>query len=213
MDVAQQIAPGAMFEVLGVAVRESVVSTWVLMALTIAGVIAIRKRVPVVLEMLIDLVEELARGFIPGNVEPYVPFLGSLFLFLAVANLGGILPAIFTPTRDINTPIALALVVLGSVFAFTIRAVGLVGFLKTFLTPLVPLDLIGYVSRTTSLAVRLFGNMIGAELVVIVLFSLVPVGAPLIMVALGSITGLLQAYVFTVLASSYIGTSLESVQE
>jgi F-type H+-transporting ATPase subunit a len=213
MDVAQQIAPGTMFQLFGVAVRESVVSTWVLMALTIAGVIAIRRRVPVVLEMLIDFVEELARGFIPGNVEPYTPFLGSLFLFLAVVNLGGILPAIFTPTRDINTPIALALVVLGSVFAFTIRAVGVVGFLKTFLTPLVPLDLIGYVSRTTSLAVRLFGNMIGAELVVIVLFSLVPVGAPLIMVALGSITGLLQAYVFTVLASSYIGTSLESVQE
>jgi F-type H+-transporting ATPase subunit a len=83
-------------------------------------------------------------------------------------------------------------------------------FLKTFLSPLVPLDLIGYVSRTTSLAVRLFGNMLGAELVVIVLFSLVPLGVPLIMVALGSITGLLQAYVFTVLASSYIGSNVES---
>jgi F-type H+-transporting ATPase subunit a len=213
MEITQEIVSNVVFEVFGVGVRESVISTWALMVLIIAGVVIIRKRVPVLLEMLIDFIESTASGFIPGNIEPYVPFLGSLFVFLAVANLGGILPLIFTPTRDINTPIALALVVLGSVLFFTMREVGVLGFLKMFLTPLAPLDLIGYVSRTTSLAVRLFGNMVGAELVVIVLFSLVPVGVPLIMVALGSITGLLQAYVFTVLASSYIGASLETAQE
>jgi F-type H+-transporting ATPase subunit a len=213
MEITQEIVSDVVFEVFGVGVRESVISTWALMVLIIAGVVIIRKRVPVLLEMLIDFIESTASGFIPGNIEPYVPFLGSLFVFLAVANLGGILPLVFTPTRDINTPIALALVVLGSVLFFTMREVGVLGFLKMFLTPLAPLDLIGYVSRTTSLAVRLFGNMVGAELVVIVLFSLVPVGVPLIMVALGSITGLLQAYVFTVLASSYIGASLETAQE
>jgi F-type H+-transporting ATPase subunit a len=213
MEITQEIVSNVVFEVFGVGVRESVISTWALMVLIIAGVVIIRKRVPVLLEMLIDFIESTASGFIPGNIEPYVPFLGSLFVFLAVANLGGILPLVFTPTRDINTPIALALVVLGSVLFFTMREVGVLGFLKMFLTPLAPLDLIGYVSRTTSLAVRLFGNMVGAELVVIVLFSLVPVGVPLIMVALGSITGLLQAYVFTVLASSYIGASLETAQE
>ncbi len=213
MGITDEIVSDVVFRVFGVGVRESVISTWALMILIIVGIVIVRRRVPVLLEMLIDFIESTASGFIPGNVEPYVPFLGSLFLFLAVANLGGIIPAIFTPTRDINTPIALALVVLASVFFFTIRAVGVLGFLKTFLTPLAPLDLIGYVSRTTSLAVRLFGNMVGAELVVIVLFSLVPVGVPLIMVALGSITGLLQAYVFTVLASSYIGGSLETAQD
>ncbi|MFN2130732.1 MAG: F0F1 ATP synthase subunit A [Anaerolineae bacterium] len=213
MGITDQIVSDVVFRVFGVGVRESVISTWALMILIVVGIVIVRRRVPVLLEMLIDFIESTASGFIPGNVEPYVPFLGSLFLFLAVANLGGIIPAIFTPTRDINTPIALALVVLASVFFFTMRAVGVLGFLKTFLTPLAPLDLIGYVSRTTSLAVRLFGNMVGAELVVIVLFSLVPVGVPLIMVALGSITGLLQAYVFTVLASSYIGGSLETAQD
>jgi F-type H+-transporting ATPase subunit a len=213
MGITDEIVSDVVFRVFGVGVRESVISTWALMILIVVGIVIVRRRVPVLLEMLIDFIESTASGFIPGNVEPYVPFLGSLFLFLAVANLGGIIPAIFTPTRDINTPIALALVVLASVFFFTMRAVGVLGFLKTFLTPLAPLDLIGYVSRTTSLAVRLFGNMVGAELVVIVLFSLVPVGVPLIMVALGSITGLLQAYVFTVLASSYIGGSLETAQD
>ncbi|MFL7810631.1 MAG: F0F1 ATP synthase subunit A, partial [Anaerolineae bacterium] len=166
MGITDQIVSDVVFRVFGVGVRESVISTWALMILIVVGIVIVRRRVPVLLEMLIDFIESTASGFIPGNVEPYVPFLGSLFLFLAVANLGGIIPAIFTPTRDINTPIALALVVLASVFFFTMRAVGVLGFLKTFLTPLAPLDLIGYVSRTTSLAVRLFGNMVGAELVV-----------------------------------------------
>ncbi len=198
------------FWLFGVPVRNSVISTWVLMVLVTVGVIWIRKRTPVLLEMLIDFTENLVSGFIPGKAEPYVPFLGSLLLFIAVANLSGILPLIFTPTRDINTPLALALVVLVAVFAFTIRAKGFGGFVKSFLSPLLPLDLIGYVSRTMSLTLRLFGNVIGSEIVVGVLFMLVPVGIPLVMVAIGSITAVLQAYVFTVLASSYIGSSLES---
>ncbi|HUT18677.1 MAG TPA: F0F1 ATP synthase subunit A [Anaerolineae bacterium] len=207
MDV---IVAEPVFWLFGVPVRNSVISTWVLMVFVIVGVILIRRRTPILLEMLIDFVENLASGYIPGKVEPYVPFLGSLLLFIAVANLSGILPLIFTPTRDINTPLALALVVFVSVFAFRIRAKGLVGFVKSFLSPLLPLDLIGYLSRTMSLTLRLFGNVIGNEIVVGVLFMLVPIGVPLVMVAIGSITGLLQAYVFTVLASSYIGSSLES---
>ena len=205
MDV---IVAEPVFWLFGVPVRNSVISTWVLMALAIVGVVLIRRRAPILLEMLIDFTENLASGFIPGKVEPYIPFLGSLLLFIAVANLSGILPLIFTPTRDINTPLALALVV--PVFAFRIRAKGLVGFVKSFLTPLLPLDLIGYLSRTMSLTLRLFGNVVGSEIVVGVLFMLVPVGVPLVMVVIGSITGLLQAYVFTVLASSYIGSTLES---
>ena len=207
MDV---IVAEPVFWLFGVPVRNSVISTWVLMVFVIVGVILIRRRTPILLEMLIDFVENLASGYIPGKVEPYVPFLGSLLLFIAVANLSGILPLIFTPTRDINTPLARARVVFVSVLAFRIRAKGLVGFVKSFLSPLLPLDLIGYLSRTMSLTLRLFGNVIGNEIVVGVLFMLVPIGVPLVMVAIGSITGLLQAYVFTVLASSYIGSSLES---
>jgi F-type H+-transporting ATPase subunit a len=121
MDV---IVAEPVFWLFGVPVRNSVISTWVLMALAIVGVVLIRRRTPILLEMLIDFTENLASGFIPGKVEPYVPFLGSLLLFIAVANLSGILPLIFTPTRDINTPLALALVVLVAVFAFTIHGVG-----------------------------------------------------------------------------------------
>jgi len=102
----------------------------------------------------------------------------------------------------------MALVVLIMVFAFTIKVKGLKGFTKSFFTAMLPFDLIGYVSRTMSLSLRLFGNILGGEVIVAVLFSLVPVGVPLIMVLISSITGILQAYVFTVLAASYIASSV-----
>jgi F-type H+-transporting ATPase subunit a len=102
------------------------------------------------------------------------------------------------------------LISLGASFVFGIYINGVVGFLKGFASPLVPLDLIGYFSRTMSLTLRLFGNILGGEIVVAVLFFLIPVGVPLVMMALGSITAVLQAYVFTVLTSSYIASSVES---
>ena len=209
MDIMQQIVAKPMFFLLGIPIRNSVVATWIMMALVIAGVLVLRKKSPIVLEILVDYTDSLAGGFIHGSRAPYIPFLGSLLVFVAVANLIGIVPTIFPPTRDINTPLALSLVVLVATFAFGIRAKGIGRFLKGFATPLAVLDVIGYLSRTMSLTLRLFGNVIGGEMVVAVLFALVPVGVPLVMVAMSSITGVLQAYVFTVLASSYISSSIE----
>jgi F-type H+-transporting ATPase subunit a len=203
------VVPSVAFRVLGIPVRTSVISTWIMMALAIVGVVVLRRKAPIVLEMLIEFISDLAGGFIPGSPRPYVPFLGTLFLFIAVANLFGIVPMMVTPTRDINTPLALAIISLIASFAFGLYVNGVVGFLKNLASPLLPLDLIGFFSRTMSLTLRLFGNVIGGEIVVAVLFFLIPVGVPLVMVALSSITGLLQAYVFTVLTSSYIASTVK----
>lgn len=203
------VIPKDVFSLWGIWVRDTVVYTWIIMALVVGMVLFVRKKAPVVLEMLIDFTADLASGFIKGPPEPYVPFLGALLVFIAVANLIGIVPLMGTPTVDINTPLALALTVLVAVFVFGIRAKGPLGFLKKFATPMVIFDLIGYASRTMSLTLRLFGNILGGEIVVAVLFSLVPIGVPLIMVALGSITGILQAYVFTVLTASYISQMVQ----
>ena len=201
----QDVFPKVVFTVFGVPVRNTVITTWVVMAMLVVAVLYLRKKAPVVLEMLIDFTADLASGFIKAPPETFVPFLGTLLVFIATANLAGIIPLMITPTRDINTPLAMALVVFVVVFIFGIKVKGIVGFVKGFLSVTLPLDLIGYISRTVSLTLRLFGNIIGGEIIVAVLFSLVPVGAPLIMVVLGMITGILQAYVFTVLAASYIG--------
>ena len=206
----ERIIPRVVFTILGIPVRNSVISTWIVMAIIVAGVLILRKKAPIVLEMLVTFTEDLAAGFIKRPTAPYVPFLGTLLVFIAVANLIGVVPLMFTPTRDINTPLALALVVFFAVFVFAVKAKGGIGFIKGFLTPLVPLDLIGYFSRTMSLTLRLFGNVIGGEIVVAVLFSLIPIGIPLVMVVLSSITGILQAYVFTVLAASYIATIVDN---
>jgi F-type H+-transporting ATPase subunit a len=205
----EAVFPKVVFTIAGIPVRNTVIATWVMIVIIFAAVLYFRRRAPALLEMVIDFTDSLAGDFIKGPVDRYIPFLGSLLLFIAVANLIGIVPLMVTPTRDINTPLALALVVLVAVFAFTIQVKGIGGFAKGFLTVTVPLDLIGYVSRTMSLTLRLFGNIIGGEIIVFVLASLIPIGVPLIMVLLSSITGILQAYVFTVLTASYISTELE----
>jgi F-type H+-transporting ATPase subunit a len=205
----ENVFPKVVFTLWGIPVRNTVITTWVMIAMLVLGVLALRKRVPVVLEMLVDFVDGIAGDYIGGSTEPYIPFLGSLVVFIAVANLIGIVPLMVTPTRDINTTLALSLVVLVVVFAFGIKMKGIVGFAKGFLTVTLPLDLIGYVSRTMSLTLRLFGNVIAGESVVAVLASLVPIGVPLVMVLLSSVTGVLQAYVFTVLAASYISSMVE----
>ena len=204
------VFPQVIFTFYGIPVRNTVISTWAMIALILVGVLVLRKKAPVILEMLIDLVEGVAKDYIKGPSEIYVPFLGSMIVFIAVANISGIIPLMATPTRDINTPLALALVSLLGVFAYGIKVKGIGKFVKGFLTPMVIFDVIGYVSRTMSLTLRLFGNVLGGEIVVAVLAMLVPIGVPLIMVALSSITGILQAYVFTVLTASYLASMVES---
>jgi F-type H+-transporting ATPase subunit a len=147
--------------------------------------------------------------------EPYLSFLGTLTIFIAVANIIGIVPAVVSPTRDINTPVALALVVFFSVYYFGIREKGLWGYFKALASPIfmLPMELISHVSRALSLTLRLFGNIISTELIVAVVFALVPLIVPLPLVAFSMLTGVLQAYIFTVLAAVYIGAGLEASEQ
>jgi F-type H+-transporting ATPase subunit a len=200
------VFPQVLFTFYGMPIRNTVISTWAMIVMIVVAVLVLRKKMPVILEMLIDIVEGVAKDYIKGPPDIYVPFLGSLIVFIAVANLSGIIPLMATPTRDINTPLALALVSLVGVFVYGIKVKGIGRFVKGFLTPMVIFDVIGYVSRTMSLTLRLFGNVLGGEIVIAVLAQLVPIGVPLIMVALSSITGILQAYVFTVLTASYLAS-------
>jgi F-type H+-transporting ATPase subunit a len=132
--------------------------------------------------------------------------LGSLAIFIAIANSFGALPVFVTPTKDINTPVALAIVVFFAVHYFGVRERGL-GYFKSLANPL---EIISQLSRTLSLTLRLFGNVISTELITAVVFSLVPLLIPLIFIGFSMFTGLLQAYIFTVLAAIYIGAAVGS---
>jgi len=203
----ESITPQIIFTILGIPISSTIISTWVVMAVIITLVLLISKFFPTAL----DMIGELLTGIISSvmtiqNTDNYLPLLGSLAIFIAVANSIGIVPILTAPTSDINTPIALSLVVFFSVHFFGIQKKGLINYFKEFTSPifLLPFEIIGQVSRTLSLSLRLFGNIISGELITAIVFGLIPLIAPLPLIGLSLFIGILQAYVFTALSSLYI---------
>ncbi len=217
--------PQEVFSVFGIGITNTVISTWIAMVIIAAGVLVLRRLAPSTLDMLIEGLGGMLSDLMKQPVEPYLPFLGALALFIAFANLLSILPAIplpngqmlsiISPTRDINTPAALAITVFFAVHYFGIRSQGAWPYLKDLASPIYlfpltfPLEIFGQLSRTLSLALRLFGNIISTDLIVAVIFMLVPLIVPLPLVGLSMFTGLLQAYIFTSLAAVFISQGLE----
>ena len=205
-----EITPHVVFTLFNIPVRDTVTTTWIMIAIIIIASIIINRRQPAVLETLVDFLQDTISDIMGRPAEPFLPFLGSLAIFIAAANVIDIIPLLNAPTRDINTPLALAVVVFFSVHYFGIRSRGLLGYLKGLASPifLLPLEIIGQLSRTLSLTLRLFGNIFSAVLIVAIIFSLVPLIVPLPLIVLSLFTGLLQAYIFTALAAVYIAAGL-----
>lgn len=140
----------------------------------------------------------------------YLGFLGTLFLFIGVASLCTVIPGYEPPTGSLSTTVALALCVMVAVPLFGIEDQGLAGYLKTYLEPTVimlPFNLISEISRTLALAVRLFGNMMSGAMIIGILLSITPFVFPIVMTVLGLLTGMVQAYIFTILAAVYIAAA------
>jgi F-type H+-transporting ATPase subunit a len=161
-----------------------------------------------------------------GLTQPrkYLPFLGTLFLFIAVANLATIIPGYEPPTGSLSTTTALALCVFVAVPLFGIEEQGVREYLKSYLDPtfiMLPFNIISELSRTLALAVRLFGNMMSGAMIIGILLTITPLIFPIVMTALGLLTGMVQAYIFSILAAVYIAAAtrirqpkpeLESIQ-
>jgi len=140
----------------------------------------------------------------------YLPFLGTLFLFVATAALFTVLPGYEPPTGSLSTTAALALCVFVAVPLFGIGEQGLGGYLKSYVKPTVimlPFNIISEVSRTLALAVRLFGNMMSGAMIIAILLTVTPFIFPIFMTALGLLTGMVQAYIFSILAAVYIAAA------
>ncbi len=143
----------------------------------------------------------------PAN---YVGFVGTLFLFIAAANLGTIIPWFEPPTGSLSTTAALAICVFCAVPWYGIAGDGLGNYLKTYTEPtfiMLPFNIIGEVSRTLALAIRLFGNMMSGAMIVGILITITPLIFPMLMTALGLLTGMVQAYIFSILATVYIAAA------
>jgi F-type H+-transporting ATPase subunit a len=197
----------------------TIVFTWVVMALLVAVVWLTTRhlssgrsvsRRQTLFEMLITFMRSQIREITDQDPDRYLPFIGSLFLFISVSNMLEIVPGYHAPTGSINTTAALALVVFFAVPIFGIAERGFIGYLKHYAQPtplMLPFNIIGEVTRTLALAVRLFGNIMSGGLVVAILLTLVPIFVPVVMTVLGLLIGQVQAYIFAVLAAVYIGAA------
>lgn len=210
------IAPWTVFYLMGLPIKSTIIATWLTMAVILGAVILINKFKPDINEIIVEFLTNLISGIMNiDDPEPYLPLIGTLAIFIAVSNSIGVLPVIASPTSDINTPLALAIIVFFAVYYYGIRAKGFFRYIKELASPifLLPLELIGQISRTLSLTLRLFGNVISGDLIASILLSLVPLFVPLPMMGLSLLLGLLQAYVFTALASVYVASAIELTQE
>lgn len=205
-----------------VAVTKPVIVTWGLMlVMGLGGSLAARSLSvqpttrQVVVEMIVGAVEDQIRATMRVKPQPFIATIGTLFLFILSANLCSLVPGIEPPTAHIETDAALGLIVFFAIIYFGIKARGLAGYLKTFAEPtliMIPLNIIETFTRTFSLIVRLFGNVMSGVFVVSIVLSLAGLLVPIPLMALDLLTGTVQAYIFTVLAMVFIGSALDEGQ-
>jgi F-type H+-transporting ATPase subunit a len=172
-----------------------------------------RSRWQNLLEMIVTGIEKQIEEVGLPNPEKYLGFLGTLFLFLAAASVCTIIPGYEPPTGSLSTTVALALCVFVAVPLFGIEDQGIGGYLESYIKPTVimlPFNIISELSRTLALAVRLFGNMMSGAMIIAILLTITPFVFPIVMTALGLLTGMVQAYIFSILAAVYIAAATQT---
>jgi F-type H+-transporting ATPase subunit a len=212
------LAIKTLFTIGPVPVTEPVVVTWGLMgALALAGWLLSRSlqlkpsRSQAALELVVGTIEAQIRDTMRVAPGPYLPLIGTLFLFILTANWSSLVPGVKPPTAHIETDAALALIVFFAVIYFGIRARGPAGYLRSFAEPnifMIPLNLIETFTRSFSLLVRLFGNVMSGVFIVGIILSLAGLFVPIPLMALDLLTGAVQAYIFAVLAMVFIGSAV-----
>jgi F-type H+-transporting ATPase subunit a len=197
----------------------TIVFTWGLMLVLAGGAKLITRKLSTglersrrqnLLEIVVTAIKKQIGDIGLRNPEKYLSFLGTLFLFVAVASLCTVIPGYEPPTGSLSTTAALALCVFVAVPLFGIADQGMGGYLKSYVQPTVimlPFNIISEFSRTLALAVRLFGNMMSGAMIIAILLTITPFIFPIVMTALGLLTGMVQAYIFSILAAVYIAAA------
>jgi F-type H+-transporting ATPase subunit a len=212
------LASVALFNLGPVPITAGVVATWAIMAVLVIGSILISRRLSLVpsktqafFELIVDTVDGQIRDTMRLEPAPYRAFVGTLFIFIFVANWSSLIPGVEPPTAHIETDAALALLVFMAVIWFGIRASGIRGYLSTFASPnpiMIPLNFIESLTRTFSLLVRLFGNVMSGVFVIGIVLSLAGLLVPIPLMALDLLTGAVQAYIFAILAMVFIAGAI-----
>lgn len=207
-----------LFHIGPVPITAPVLVTWAIMTFLAGGAwVATRRlslqpsRFQALLELIVQTVDGQIRDTMQAEPGPYRAFIGTLFVFIFVANWSELVPGIEPPTAHIETDAALALLVFLAVIYFGIRASGVKGYLSTFASPtplMIPLNFVESLTRTFSLLVRLFGNVMSGVFVIGIVLSLAGLLVPIPLMALDLLTGAVQAYIFAVLAMVFIAGAI-----
>ena len=205
-----------------VPIATAVVVTWAIMAVLVIGSVLVTRRLSLlpsrtqaVFEWIVDTVDSQIRDTMRAEPAPYRAFVGTLFVFIFVANWSSLAPGVEPPTAHLETDAALALLVFIAVIWFGIRASGVRGYLGTFASPnpiMIPLNFVESLTRTFSLLVRLFGNVMSGVFVIGIVLSLAGLLVPIPLMALDLLTGAVQAYIFAVLAMVFIAGAISEGQ-
>jgi len=197
----------------------TIVFTWLLMLALVIGSTLVTRKLSTglqrsgwqnLLEIVVTAIEKQIQDVGLTPPQKYIGFLGTLFLFVGAASLCTVIPGYETPTGSLSTTAALALCVFVAVPLFGIEEQGVGDYLKSYTKPtfiMLPFNIIGEMSRTLALAVRLFGNMMSGAMIVGILLTITPLIFPIFMTALGLLTGMVQAYIFSILAAVYIAAA------
>jgi F-type H+-transporting ATPase subunit a len=206
------------FHIGPVPVTGAVVTTWAIMVVMVIGAASLRRRLALVpsatqatVEGLVAAVDAQVREIVRGEPAPYRGFIGTLFTFILLANWSSIIPGVDPPTAHIETDAALALLVFVAVIVYGIRAGGLRGYFRHFASPsvfMIPLNFVETISRSFSMLVRLFGNVMSGVVLIGVVASLARLFVPIPLMALDLLTGAIQAYIFAILAAVFIADAV-----
>lgn len=209
------------FEIGPVTVTATVMTTWAIVAVLWLGAWLLKRSASKVsvlqmaVEGVVSAIENAIANVAPRHTQLLLPFIGSLWIFLVIANLAGLIPGVHSPTRDLSATAALAALVFFSTHWFGIRDQGLKNYLRHYLSPspiLLPFHIISEITRSIALAVRLFGNMMSLEIAAMLVLLVAGFLAPVPILMLHVIEALVQAYIFGMLALIYIAGGLQSQQ-
>jgi F-type H+-transporting ATPase subunit a len=211
-----------LFRVGPVEITNTVVTTWAIMAVLWLVCWSITRRlrvdprpVQVAVEGIVTTIEDGIASVAPDHASRILPLVGTLWIFLVIANLAGLIPGAHAPTRDLSATAALAILVFLSAHWYGIRISGTRNYLRHYLTPsplLLPFHLISEVTRTVALAVRLFGNIMSLEMAALLILLVAGFLAPVPILLLHVVEALVQAYIFGMLALIYVAGGIQSQQ-
>jgi F-type H+-transporting ATPase subunit a len=214
------LATTLLFRLGPVPISVAVATTWALMAFLVLGAVVVSRRLTIVprstqafFELVVESVDCQIRDTMRVEPAPYRGFIGGLFLFILTANWSSVIPGVEPPTARLETDAALAFLVFLAVIFFSVRAGGWRGYLGTFASPspvMIPLNFVESLTRTFSLLVRLFGNVMSGVFVIGIVLSLAGLLVPIPLMALDLLTGAVQAYIFAILAMVFIGEGVEA---